>query len=94
MSDYGHHPGELRPTFSAIHAKYPDKKLIVIFQPHQAARTRALLSEFAVSFGDADEVIIPNIYLSRDTPEDILFMTAERLVESIAPHHPAVMDSQ
>lgn len=84
MSDYGHHPSELKPTFRAIRERYPDRKLIVIFQPHQAARTRALLDEFSTSFADAHQVIIPNIYLSRDTPEDIEYMTTDRLVSAIA----------
>ena len=86
MSDYGHHPSELKPTFKAIKDRYPERKLIVIFQPHQAARTRALLEDFATSFGDADEVFIPNIYLSRDTKEDIAFMTTDRLVSAISAH--------
>ncbi len=43
MSDYGHHPNEIRPTLRAIHEKYRDKKLFVVFQPHQYSRTRKLL---------------------------------------------------
>ncbi len=50
MSDYGHHPNEIRPTLAAIHDKYPDRKLYVVFQPHQYSRTRELLSEFVTSF--------------------------------------------
>jgi UDP-N-acetylmuramate--alanine ligase len=93
MSDYGHHPSELRPTFGAIRAKYPDRELVVIFQPHQAARTRALLGDFATCFGDADQVIIPDIYLSRDTEEDIAYMTADRLVDAIRPHQKNVRNA-
>lgn len=93
MSDYGHHPSELRPTFAAIKQQYPDKELVVIFQPHQAARTRALLADFAVSFGDVDQVIIPNIYLSRDTEEDIAYMTVDRLVNAILPHQKNVRNA-
>lgn len=93
MSDYGHHPSELKPTFEAIKSRYPDRKLVAIFQPHQAARTRALLDEFATSFENVDEVIIPNIYLSRDTDEDIAFMTADRLVETIRPHQKNVRNA-
>ncbi len=90
MSDYGHHPSELIPTFEAIHTAYPDRKLLVLFQPHQAARTRALLAEFAESFGSVDELIISDIYLSRDTPEDIAYMSVERLIEAIIPHQKSV----
>ncbi len=83
MSDYGHHPNEIRPTLSAIRAKYSDKKLLVIFQPHQYSRTRELLQEFANSFVDASELIIPNIYFSRDKIEDVEWMTMERLIDAI-----------
>lgn len=83
MSDYGHHPNEIRPTLSAIRAKYSDKKLLVVFQPHQYSRTRELLQEFANSFVDASELIIPNIYFSRDKIEDVEWMTMERLIDAI-----------
>ena len=84
MSDYGHHPNEIRPTLRAIKEKYHDKKLFVVFQPHQYSRTRELLSEFATAFGDADQVIVPNIYFSRDKKEDVEWMTTEKLVAEIA----------
>lgn len=84
MSDYGHHPNEIRPTLRAIKEKYHDKKLFVVFQPHQYSRTRELLSEFATAFGDADHVIVPNIYFSRDKKEDVEWMTTEKLVAEIA----------
>lgn len=83
MSDYGHHPSEIRPTLSAIREKYKGKKLFVVFQPHQYSRTRELLSEFATSFTDADELIIPDIYFSRDKQEDVEWMTVEKLIEMI-----------
>ncbi len=83
MSDYGHHPNEIRPTLRAIRDKYRDKKLFVIFQPHQYSRTRELLQEFANSFADVSELIIPNIYFSRDKQEDIEWMTMERLIAEI-----------
>ncbi len=83
MSDYGHHPSEIRPTLRAIHEKYKDKKLFVVFQPHQYSRTRELLSEFAQSFSDADTLVIPDIYFSRDKKEDVEWMTLERLIDAV-----------
>ena len=83
MSDYGHHPNEIRPTLRAIREKYSDKKLLVVFQPHQYSRTRELLSEFAMSFSDVSELIIPDIYFSRDKVEDVEWMTTERFVETL-----------
>jgi UDP-N-acetylmuramate--alanine ligase len=90
ISDYGHHPSEIIPTLQALRERYADKRLVVIFQPHQHSRTRQLLSSFATAFGDADELIIPNIYASRDTAEDTEWMTVERLIETIRPHMPRV----
>lgn len=90
MSDYGHHPNEIRPTLRAIREKYPDKKLFVVFQPHQYSRTRELLGEFATAFSDLDSLVIPNIYFSRDKKEDVEWMTTEKLVAEIAKHQPNV----
>jgi UDP-N-acetylmuramate--alanine ligase len=83
MSDYGHHPNEIRPTLAAIREKYADKKLFVVFQPHQYSRTRELLQEFASSFSDVDQLLIPDIYFSRDKKEDVEWMTVERFVETL-----------
>ena len=92
MSDYGHHPNEIRPTLRAIREKYSDRKLFVIFQPHQYSRTRELLQEFATSLSEASELIIPNIYFSRDKQEDVEWMTMERLIAEIATNQPNVRD--
>ena len=94
MSDYGHHPNEIRPTLAAIHKKYSDKKLFVVFQPHQYSRTRELLREFATSFSDASELIIPNIYFSRDKIEDVEWMTMERLISVISSSQPNIRDGE
>jgi len=83
MSDYGHHPNEIRPTLRAIKEKYPSKKLFVAFQPHQYSRTRELLPEFAMSFDDADMLVIPDIYFSRDKKEDVEWMTVDRLIDAM-----------
>ncbi len=90
MSDYGHHPNEIRPTLRAIREKYSDKKLFVVFQPHQYSRTRELLAEFATSFGDTDLLVIPDIYFSRDKKEDVDWMTVEKLIETIRPNQPNI----
>ena len=94
MSDYGHHPNEIRPTLRAIREKYSDKKLFVVFQPHQYSRTRELLQEFAISFSDASELIIPNIYFSRDKTEDMEYMTMDRLIATLKPRYSQVQDGQ
>lgn len=69
MSDYGHHPNEIKPTLKALKEKYKDKKLVVFFQPHQYSRTLELLEDFKDAFVNADALIIPDIYESRDSDE-------------------------
>lgn len=62
FDDYGHHPEEIKATLKAVRECYLEKNLIVIFHPHSYSRTEALLQEFAQSFGEADKVIVLDIY--------------------------------
>ncbi len=71
VDDYAHHPTEIRATLSAARARYPGRKIWTVWQPHTYSRTRALLNDFAVSFVDADEVIVTEVYAAREAvPED------------------------
>ncbi len=90
LSDYWHHPSEIRPTLKALKWAYAQKKFIVIFQPHQYSRTRELLTEFSTCFSHADHLIIPDIYFSRDKKEDVEWMTTDRLVKAISVYHQSV----
>jgi UDP-N-acetylmuramate--alanine ligase len=83
VDDYGHHPTEVRVTLDALRQKYQPQRLICVFQPHQYSRTRLLMDEFATSFRDADETIIPEIYAVRDTPEDKAAVSSDLLVSRI-----------
>ncbi len=66
VDDYAHHPTEIRVTIEAIRNRYHPKRLWVVFQPHQDSRTRYFMEEFAASFGNVDEVLIPDVYRARD----------------------------
>src|SRR5688572_1119902 len=66
IDDYGHHPTEIQATLRAVKERFPDRKIWCVFQPHQYARTRTFLKEFARSFGDAHLVLLPEIYEARD----------------------------
>jgi UDP-N-acetylmuramate--alanine ligase len=92
MSDYGHHPTEIRLTLAAIAEKYTDKKLFVVFQPHQHSRTRELLADFETAFDSVDSLIIPDIYFSRDSDEDVRYMTTEHFVETLRKNYPFVQN--
>lgn len=82
IDDYGHHPTEIKSTLSAFKERYPDKHRIVVFWPHQYKRILSLLSDFAVSFADADEVIIKPIFFVPGRDE-ILDISSEDLVAAI-----------
>ncbi len=60
--DYAHHPTEIKATLQAFHEKYPQKKTLCIFQPHQAKRLAALFKEFMTCFADADKTLLLPIY--------------------------------
>jgi UDP-N-acetylmuramate--alanine ligase len=67
VDDYAHHPSEIRATLRAAREWYPSRRIWAVFQPHTFSRTKALLGDFAASFGVADEVIILDVYPARET---------------------------
>lgn len=66
VDDYAHHPTEIRATLRAARARFPQKRIWALFQPHTFTRTRALLDDFARAFADADRVIVTEIYAARE----------------------------
>jgi UDP-N-acetylmuramate--alanine ligase len=66
MDDYGHHPTEIRATLSAIKEGWPEKRLVVLFQPHRYTRTIALLDEFKTCFHQADYLVMTEIYAASE----------------------------
>ena len=64
FDDYAHHPTEIQKTLKAFREKFPDSKIVCIFQPHTYSRTKSLFEQFSSSFIDADIVILTNIYSS------------------------------
>jgi UDP-N-acetylmuramate--alanine ligase len=67
VDDYGHHPTEIRETIGAAKQVWRNR-LIVVFQPHRFSRTQALFPEFMESFGDADHLILTDIYPAGEDP--------------------------
>ena len=62
VDDYGHHPTEIATTLAALSQAFPERRLVVAFQPHRYSRTKALLPEFFPVFGEARELFITEIY--------------------------------
>lgn len=84
VSDYGHHPTAVRGTIRAAKEFFPGRRLVLVFQPHQRHRTRALLADFAASFDGADLVILSDIYDVAGREESGDNMSASLLAEAAA----------
>ncbi|MGO4937199.1 UDP-N-acetylmuramate--L-alanine ligase [Fundicoccus sp. Sow4_H7] len=64
IDDYAHHPSEIKATIDAAKQKYPDRRVVAVFQPHTFSRTIALLQDFAESLNLADDVYLVDIFNS------------------------------
>jgi UDP-N-acetylmuramate--alanine ligase len=70
VEDYGHHPSELNATISAARAGWPDRRIVVVFQPHRYTRTRDLFDEFSQVLAGADAVVLTDVYPAGEDPID------------------------
>jgi UDP-N-acetylmuramate--alanine ligase len=62
MDDYAHHPSEIKATIAAAKERWPNKRLVICFQPHRYTRTKDLLEQFTQAFYSADELLLLDIY--------------------------------
>lgn len=79
IDDYAHHPTEVRATLAAARERYPQRRIMAIFQPHTYSRTLALAADFAAALDEADAVILAAIYASRET--DTLGITSAAIAD-------------
>ena len=84
VDDYGHHPTEIEVTLEAVKENWPDRRKVVVFQPHRYTRTRALLQEFTRSFNNSDVLLVLPIYAASEAP--IAGVSGEALGECIRAH--------
>jgi UDP-N-acetylmuramate--alanine ligase len=68
VDDYGHHPTEIAATLRAIRSVWPDRRLVVVFQPHRYSRTQALWREFCAPLCAADLLLLTEIYAAGERP--------------------------
>ncbi len=69
VSDYGHHPAEIRATLAAAREGF-DRRIVVVFQPHRYTRTRGLFGDFLEAFDAADQLVVTDIYPAGEEPID------------------------
>jgi len=72
FDDYAHHPAEIKASLSSLFEMFPDKKIVIIFQPHLYSRTKLLLKEFGQSFNGVTEVITAPIYPAREVEDSTI----------------------
>jgi UDP-N-acetylmuramate--alanine ligase len=83
--DYGHHPTEISATLAGARELYPDKRIVVVFQPHLFSRTKLLLNDFATAFSAADEIVLAPIFPAREVFDPTI--SSEILAEEIKKHN-------
>jgi UDP-N-acetylmuramate--alanine ligase len=84
IDDYAHHPTAIRVTLAAAKARYPDRAIWAVWQPHTFSRTQSLFDEYLTAFADADHVLVTDIYAAREQPRD--GVTSAALVDAMT--HP------
>jgi UDP-N-acetylmuramate--alanine ligase len=70
VEDYGHHPTEIEATLQAARAGWPDRRQVVVFQPHRFTRTRDLFDDFSRVLSEADVLVLSEVYAAGEAPID------------------------
>jgi UDP-N-acetylmuramate--alanine ligase len=68
VDDYGHHPTEIAATLDALRQSWPDRRLVLAFQPHRYTRTRDLLDDFATVLSGFDALLVTEVYPAGEAP--------------------------
>ena len=68
IDDYGHHPHEMAATLEAVRGAYPDRRVLVAFQPHRYSRTRDCFEDFAKVLSSVDALVLADVYPAGETP--------------------------
>ena len=84
VDDYGHHPTEIKATLEALKQAWPERRLVVLFQPHRYTRTKGLFKEFLTAFHQADFLVLTEIYAASETPLE--GVSGESLLKAIKLH--------
>lgn len=68
IDDYGHHPTEVAATIKAARQSYPDRRLVLMFQPHRYSRTRDCFDDFVDVLSGVDELLLLDVYAAGEAP--------------------------
>lgn len=70
VDDYGHHPTEVKATVAAARANWPEKRLVMVYQPHRFTRTRDLYEDFVDVLSQVDVLLLLDVYAASEQPID------------------------
>ncbi|UCG05094.1 MAG: UDP-N-acetylmuramate--L-alanine ligase [Desulfobacterales bacterium] len=84
IDDYGHHPTEIKITLKALAENWPNRRKVVVFQPHRYTRTRALFDDFTRAFYQSDLLVVLPIYAAGENK--IAGVSGQALCEGIRAH--------
>ena len=84
VDDYGHHPTEIKITLEAVRKSWPNRRVVVVFQPHRYTRAQALFDDFTRSFYQSDHLVVLPIYAAGE--EKINGVEGHTLFEGIRNH--------
>jgi UDP-N-acetylmuramate--alanine ligase len=68
VDDYGHHPAEMAATLAAARGAYPDRRLVLVFQPHRYTRTRDVFEDFVKVLSSVDALLLTEVYAAGEQP--------------------------
>jgi len=68
VDDYGHHPTEVAATLEAVRQGWPERRLVLVFQPHRYTRTRDLLDDFGRTLSECDVLLVTEVYAAGEAP--------------------------
>jgi UDP-N-acetylmuramate--alanine ligase len=68
IDDYGHHPAEMEATLSAVRGAFPDRRLVLAFQPHRYTRTRDCFEDFVRVLSSVDALVLAEVYPAGEAP--------------------------
>ncbi len=87
IDDYAHHPTEIKSVIKAAEQKYPDKKLITVFEPHTFSRTKEFASEIAQILNTSDASFVKDIYSAREKQEDFEGVNSNLIIDKLKNGH-------
>jgi len=90
IDDYGHHPAEMAATLAAARGAWPERRIVLAFQPHRYTRTRDCFEDFVRVLSDADAVLLTEVYAAGEAPlvaaDGRALARALRVAGKVEPH--------